>query len=221
MGGIDHVVARAREAYDQGDYRWVVQVLDHAISAEPQHPAARALMADALEQLGYQAECGPWRNFYLTGAKELRDGVLPTGAPAIESGEAIAAMPLSAIFDSMAVRLKSDRADEKCLTVSFQFSDIEESHRLILRNGVLHHHGTQSSHESDCSVHLSRSTFDEVLDGRCSLTRKVFEGHARIKGSPRKLQRMFQAIEQFEPWYDVVPSKTSSLTTTTFESFSP
>lgn len=75
MGGADAVLKKAKESYDKGEYRWVAQVVKHVVFADPNNKAARNLEADALEQLGYQAESGPWRNFYLTGAKELREGV--------------------------------------------------------------------------------------------------------------------------------------------------
>jgi alkyl sulfatase BDS1-like metallo-beta-lactamase superfamily hydrolase len=83
MGGTDALLEKAREAFDAGEYRWVAEVVNHAVFADPDNQPARDLQADALEQLDYQSESGPWRNFYLTAAKELRDGVtvLPTRAP--------------------------------------------------------------------------------------------------------------------------------------------
>jgi alkyl sulfatase BDS1-like metallo-beta-lactamase superfamily hydrolase len=75
MGGADAVLAKAREAYARGDYRWVAQIGNDLVFADPSNAAARALQADALEQLGYQSENATWRNIYLTGAQELRDGV--------------------------------------------------------------------------------------------------------------------------------------------------
>ncbi len=81
MGGADALLAKAQESFDKGEYRWVAQVVNHLVFAEPDNEAARELQAQALEQLGYQAESGPWRNFYLTGAKELRDGVIDLAHP--------------------------------------------------------------------------------------------------------------------------------------------
>ena len=72
MGGADAVVEKARASFDEGDFRRVAQVLDHVVSAEPKHTGARALFADALEQLGFGSENGTWRNAYLSGAMELR-----------------------------------------------------------------------------------------------------------------------------------------------------
>ena len=66
MGGAEAVLEKAREAYDQGEYRWVAEVVNHVVFAEPDNTAARELQADTLEQLGYQSEAGTWRNLYLT-----------------------------------------------------------------------------------------------------------------------------------------------------------
>jgi alkyl sulfatase BDS1-like metallo-beta-lactamase superfamily hydrolase len=81
MGGADAILERARADHEAGDDRWVAEVVRHVVFADPDNTAARELLADALTQLGYQAESGPWRNFYLTGAKELRDGVMVLPTP--------------------------------------------------------------------------------------------------------------------------------------------
>jgi alkyl sulfatase BDS1-like metallo-beta-lactamase superfamily hydrolase len=92
MGGADAVLQKAKQSFDKGDYRWVAQVVNHVIFADPNNKQARDLQADALEQLGYQAESGPWRNFYLTGAKELRDGVTKLPTPNTASPDTVRAM---------------------------------------------------------------------------------------------------------------------------------
>lgn len=209
MGGIDQVVTKARDSYEQGDYRWVVQVLDHAVSAEPDHVESRELLADALEQLGYQAECGPWRNFYLTGAQELRDGIQVRDLPSAQSSDSISALPLDAIFDSMAVRLNTRSATNRNVSVNFQFIDTDQSYVLALKNSVLNYFDNPADSNVDCTVRLKRSAFDEILNGQSNFVRKVFEGEVRVSGSPRKLQSLFQTVDQFEPWFDVMPSRPS------------
>src|SRR3546814_13573213 len=92
MGGADAVLAKARESYAKGEYRWVAEVVNHVVFAEPDNQDARNLQADALEQLGYQAESGPWRNFYLTGAKELREGVTQLPTPNTASPDIVRSM---------------------------------------------------------------------------------------------------------------------------------
>ncbi|HQX63489.1 MAG TPA: alkyl sulfatase dimerization domain-containing protein, partial [Thermomicrobiales bacterium] len=105
MGGADALLANARRAFDQGEYRWVAQVVNHLVFADPDNEAARDLQADALEQLGYQAESGPWRNFYLSAAKELRDGVIDIATPKSTNPDIVRATPLDMFFDLLAVRL--------------------------------------------------------------------------------------------------------------------
>ncbi len=100
-------VAASWQYYDRGDYRWVVQVVNHVVFADPDNQAAKNLQADALEQLGYQAESGPGRNFYLTGAKELREGVARLPAPNTNSPDMVRAMSLDPLFDYMGVSLKA------------------------------------------------------------------------------------------------------------------
>lgn len=100
MGGADQVVAAGRRAFDEGDYRWVAELLKHVVFADPDNAEGRDLLADTLEQLGYQAESGVWRNFYLTGAKELRDGVVKVEAPKGGSlPDLVRAMTLDLLYD--------------------------------------------------------------------------------------------------------------------------
>jgi alkyl sulfatase BDS1-like metallo-beta-lactamase superfamily hydrolase len=105
MGGADELLRKALEAYDNNEYRWVAEVVNHLVFADPDNAEARALQASALEQLGYQAESGQWRNFYLTGAMELRNGLPGTGALQTASPDMIKALSLDSLFDYLAVKL--------------------------------------------------------------------------------------------------------------------
>ena len=110
-------------AFDRGEYRWVAEVVNHVVFAEPQNAAARALQADALEQLGYQSEAGTWRNLYLTGAQELRDGTLDLPLPSSASPDAIKAMSLDLFFDYLGVRLNGAEAGEARIALNWEFTD--------------------------------------------------------------------------------------------------
>ncbi|MFJ5045485.1 alkyl sulfatase dimerization domain-containing protein [Streptomyces anulatus] len=103
MGGADEVLKRARRSYADGDFRGVVQVVNHVIFADPDHTAARDLQADALEQLGYGSENGTWRNFYLMGALELRHGSVGTPTSTV-APDLLAALTLEQLCDSLAIR---------------------------------------------------------------------------------------------------------------------
>ena len=139
MGGADAILEKARPYYDRGDYRWVAQVVNHVVFADPTNQAARDLQADALEQLGYQAELGVWRNFYLSGAQDLRKGVADMAGPNTASPDVIKAMNLDLYFDYVAMRVNHPKADGKHMVLNFIFPDINEQYMLELSNGVLSH----------------------------------------------------------------------------------
>ena len=139
MGGADAVVARARDTFDEGDYRWVAEVLQHVVFAEPHHEPARRLLADAYEQLGYQAESGPWRDVYLTGAMELRRG----GTPLPPDGRGIPAAMVrhlapENLFDLLGVRLNATGAAGLALEANVRFVERDETWTFGVRHGVLH-----------------------------------------------------------------------------------
>ncbi len=123
MGGAEAVL-------DAGDYRWVAQVVNHVVFADPSNEAARDLQADALEQMGYQAESGPWRNFYLSGAKELREGVKELGTPSTASPDTIRAMDLDLLFDYAAMRLNGPKAEGKSMKLNWNFTDTSQKYVL-------------------------------------------------------------------------------------------
>ena len=136
MGGIDKVVEIARAAFDGGDFRWAATLLDHAIFTDKSHNAARDLYADTLEQLAYGSENGVWRNFFLSGATELREGNF--GTPTQTASPSIMAqLTPEQMFDTFAINLNGPRAWDLDVAVDVTFSDIATNYRLTLRNGVL------------------------------------------------------------------------------------
>ena len=156
MGGADAVVEKARGTFDQGDYRWTAQVLNHVVLAEPDHRAARELLADTLEQLGYQSENAVWRNFYLSGAEELRHGVQKSPPGNTRSPDMVAAMSLDLFFDYLGVRLNGPKANGKRFVINFDFPDVQEQFVVRLENSVLTHTSGQQDdrrlHHHGCRV---------------------------------------------------------------------
>ena len=136
MGGIDRVVDLAKAAFDAGDFRWAATLLDHAIFTDSGHGAARALYADTLEQLAYGAENATWRNFFLSGATELRDGNFGTAAQ-VASPTMLSQLTPEQIFDSLAIRVDGPRSWDLDIAIDITFADLAANYRLTLRNGVL------------------------------------------------------------------------------------
>jgi len=136
MGGIDRVVELARAAFDSGDFRWAATLLDHVIFTESEHPAARALYSDTLEQLAYGAENATWRNFFLSGATELREGNFGT-AGQVASPTMMSQLTPEQIFDGLAIRVNGPRSWDLDIAIDITFADTAVNYRLTLRNGVL------------------------------------------------------------------------------------
>lgn len=135
MGGLDRVVEIAQSAFDEGDFRWAATLLDHAVFTDENHAGARQLYADTLEQLAYGSETATWRNFFLAGATELRDGNF--GTPTATSMSMASQLSPEQMFDLLAISVDGPRAWDLDLTIDVTFSDIETNYRLSLRNGVL------------------------------------------------------------------------------------
>lgn len=204
IGGAETLLAKARQSFAEGNYRWVAQVVNHLVFADPDNKDARALQADALEQLGYQAESGPWRNFYLSGAKELRDGVMDLPAPQSGTPDVIRATPLDMFFDLLAVRLVGPKAERKVSTLNTIFTDINEQYLLTVENGVLNYTKGKQADQADVTLTTTRTALNQVVLGGAKLTDKLATGEANIAGSQEKLVEFLSLMDTFEFWFNIV-----------------
>jgi alkyl sulfatase BDS1-like metallo-beta-lactamase superfamily hydrolase len=205
MGGADAILERARADHEAGDDRWVAEVVKHVVFADPDNTAARELLADAFTQLGYRAESGPWRNFYLTGAKELRDGVVVLPTPSSSSPDVVAAMPTSLIFDYLAIRLRHPDAADLAGTTLLELTDVRERHLLELSNGVLHNRSVDSDAEvaASATVTTTRAWLDGVL--LLEDPAAAFGGDGvTISGDPSSLLAVLGLLDEFPFWFDIV-----------------
>ncbi len=203
MGGADEVLKKAKESFDKGEYRWAAQVLNHVVFADPENQDAKNLEADALEQLGYQAESGPWRNFYLTGAQELRKGVAELPTPNTASPDTVRAMSLDLFFDYLGVRLNGEKAGDTHLTLNFDFGD-DGKYLVELENGVLNNTKGIQSDKADATLKLSRSALDKVVLGEETLDKAVEGGSIQITGDKEKLTQLVSMLDSFDFWFNIV-----------------
>ena len=203
MGGADAVLARGREAYEKGDYRWVAQLVNHLVFAEPENRPARLLQARALEQLGYQSENATWRNIYLSGAQELRNGKPRIAGGATAAPDLVRAIPLELFFDFMGVRLNGERAGAQRLAIDWVFADLGETHSLTLRNRALSHR-RGASPRPDATLHLTRAALDAVALRTLTMEQALQAGQVRIEGDPLAVRTLFGLLDSFEPNFDIV-----------------
>jgi alkyl sulfatase BDS1-like metallo-beta-lactamase superfamily hydrolase len=203
MGGPERVLELARDSFEQGDYRWVAEVVNHVVFAEPDNPAARELQADALEQLGYGAENATWRNFYLAGAGELRDGIAGTPTEA-RPPDILANLSVPQILDGMKVRLDGPRAWGKRLTIGWKVTDPDQRHLLSLEHGVLNHKPWPQGAEAEATLVIERGALNEMLAGSADLAALAESGRLRVEGDGVKLGELLGLLEEPDPGFAIV-----------------
>jgi len=204
MGGADTLLENARGAFEEGDYRWVAEVVNHLVFADPDNQQARHLQADALEQLGYQAESGQWRNFYLTAASELRNGVVRTNATRTARADMINALSLSELFDYVAVRLNGPKAAGKRVTLNFSFTDSNTTYVAKLANGVLNHKVGNASPDAVATIVLSRPAFLAMMLGGVPVESLKANGMIEVDGDEDALPEFLGLLDEFEFWFNIV-----------------
>jgi alkyl sulfatase BDS1-like metallo-beta-lactamase superfamily hydrolase len=204
MGGADAIVKKAQADYDKGNYRWVMQVLMQVVYADPSNMKARNLMADASEQLGYQSEAGTWRGWYMSAAKDLREGVKPMQVAVFASPDTVSAMPLELFFDYLSIRLNGPRAEGKTIKLNLDLPDTKDKYLLVVQYGVLQYHKDQQAEDADASLTMDRSTLNEIIGGKLKVEQGVVDGTIKLDGDPKKFEEFVSLLDTFDPWYQVV-----------------
>ena len=164
MGGPAAVIARAEEYAERGDLRFSAELLNRVVFADPEHVQAKELLADVYDRLGHGSENGTWRNFYLMGAFELRNGIVAT--PAVTgSADMLRALSVEQMFDAVAVRVHGPRAWDDRIVIDWRFTDLSQTYRTTLRNGVLTHRVTDGEEGADLTLTLTKLQMVGMLTG--------------------------------------------------------
>lgn len=207
MGGAEAIIDRARAAYEAGEYRWVAEILTHVVFADPRNTTARDLQADALEQLGYQAENGTWRNEYLMGAKELREGVHDLGAIELAGSDVLMAMTLDMLLDYLGIRLDGPAASRRSAAFNWTFADFDGADKQFavrLSNGALVYTAGKILPDPDASVYWDRETFQDIILGATTLAAAMDSGAVRVDGDVGALSGLFELFDTFPFWFPIV-----------------
>jgi len=204
IGGADQLLEIAQQAFDKGNYRWSAELLNHLVFAEPKNQAARELLAQTYDQLGYQAESGPWRDEYLTGAYELRNGPPTEKLSLKEAQNLIAETPLPLFFASMAAMLNGERADGKHLVINFNFTDLQQNYVLEVENSVLHQRLQAPAAGADATINLTQPLFLQLVIGTAGLKDTLFSDDLSIEGSRLSLLEFFKLLDKPQGGFNII-----------------
>jgi len=196
-----------KEDFRLGNYRWVAEVMNRVVFAEPENKNARTLAADALEQLGYNSEAATWRNSYLSAAMELRNGVPQPRSLTPPGLNAARALTIDMVFDLFGVRLNGPKAEGKKITINWNFSDTGQKYILNLENCALTYIPNKQAQNADASLTLTRATLDAILTRKTTFPDAAQKGLVKIDGQGMKLLELFGLFENFNPMFEIVTPK--------------
>jgi alkyl sulfatase BDS1-like metallo-beta-lactamase superfamily hydrolase len=204
MGGAEAILARAARDFAKGEFRFVAQAVSHLVFAEPDNQVARALLADSFEQLGYAAESATWRNAYLFGAQELRQGMPKTQPRAVMPLETLAALRTEQLWDVLGVRLNGPKAEGKHIVLNWRFTDTNETFVLNLENCALTFAAGAQAATADAGFTLARGVLDEVIAKQTTFPEAVASGKIKFTGDPMRLGELMALMDEFPRMFEIV-----------------
>ena len=203
MGGSAAVMKKAREAYNKGDYRWAAEVMNKVVFAEPNNTAAKNLQADILEQLGYQSENGTWRNEYLMGAYELRNGT-PKITATTASPDTLNAMTPDMILDYFGMHIIGDKANGKKMVINWEEPNLKEKYVISLENSALVYRKVNSFGNADLSMTIPKESLLGIAGNATTLDKEIQDGRAKVTGDTSKFNELLETFDSFTPDFNIV-----------------
>ncbi|RAM12746.1 alkyl/aryl-sulfatase, partial [Listeria ivanovii] len=200
---VDEVLKKARVSYEAGEYRWVAEVVKHAVFADDKSEEARGLLADALEQLGYQSESASWRNVYLASAYELHNS-LPTEVLNTVTLDVVEGMPFDLILDYMGIRLNGEKAIDKRVSMNWKLTDTEEKYNVLLNNSVLTYRDAEEDANADVVLTTTRDTFNHIFGGVKTFKEAFADQSIKLEGNAEKFDEFASLLDEFNPVFNIV-----------------
>lgn len=198
IGGAAVVLEQAETALEAGDLRWAAELLKQLLAAAPSHSAGRALQARVFERLAYLSESGVWRNFYLSGARELGDPLArqrPVAGHARD--ELLAAISTKMSLDYMAIRLNGPKAQDFALTIALSLTDSEESFRVSVGRGVLTYRQVTGPNDCDLSLRMAKLDFARLASGATTLVDLQAQASLEHQGDLARLEILMSLMDDF------------------------
>lgn len=202
MVGRDKILVDGRRHFEAGDFRWAAEILNHAVFADPNDSEAKSLLADIYEQMGYGAENGTWRNFFISGATELREGNFGTPTQTA-SADVVAQLTPEMLFDALAVQINGPEAESKTLSIDVVVTDMEVTYRWWLSNGALIY--SKARRQDKAAVTLTGSAKQLTvlaIDG--PNVRALKKAGVEITGDEFQLHTLSSLLDPGDPDFNIV-----------------
>ncbi len=204
MGGAEAILKKASQSMQRGEYRWVAEVLNHLVFAQPDNGSAKQMLAEAYQQLGYQSESGPWRDIYLSGALELLSGTPDQHYDPVFAKAFVQQVPLMQFMKALSVRLDGEKAEGERLVLNVLFTDQQKNFVLTVRNSVMHYKESPAAANADVSIALSKNLFVDILLGQAGIQQLLTTDDLAVEGSVLKLLKFFSLLGESNDNFNIV-----------------
>ena len=205
VGGVDAVLRKANDDFRKENYRWLATALNHVVFAHPDHEEAKDLLARTYEKLAEAAENAPWRNFFLSGATELRQGVKPATMVNTGSHDMRSGISLESYLDYLAMRVNHPVAVDHPMSLLFSITDRGDPYLVTLSNGVLNYsRSARNDNAANASLTCDFETLDRLINRQITVDDARKRGAITLTGDTAKISEFFQLIDQFKFWYNIV-----------------
>ena len=205
MGGAGKILTKSKELFDQGKYFYAVEILNKLVYAEPGNQAAKNLLADTFEQIGYQKESPSVRNSFLAAAYELRSGI-PAGVPPKSSGpDMIRGMTTDLWLDFLGIRMDSGKAEGMKFTINLITPDNGEKFVLEMSNSTLTNIKGEQAKNPDLTITINRSDLETVMAGKATFDDLIAAGKAKFTGDRKPFDQLKSTLVQFTPDFELMP----------------
>jgi len=205
MGGAEKIMKKGRELYDQGKYRHAMEILNKLVFAEPGNQAAKDLLADVYEQIGYQKESPSVRNSFLAGALELRNGIPQGASPKSTGPDMIRAMTTGLWLDFLGIRLDSKKADGVEFVINLVTPDNGEKYVVELSNATLTNIEGFQAKDADLTVTIDRADLEKTMMGAVSFDDQIKSGKAKLVGDRKPYEQLKAMLVQFDLGFEILP----------------
>jgi alkyl sulfatase BDS1-like metallo-beta-lactamase superfamily hydrolase len=205
MGGSKKIMAKGKELHDQGKYLEATEILDKLVFAEPQNEAAKDLLADVYEQIGYQQENSGLRNAFLAGAYELRSGIPGGASPKTSGPDMIRAMSTGLFLDFLGIRMDSKKAVGKAFKINLVTPDNGEKYLVELSNETLTNIEGYTADDANLTITIDRADLEQTMMGAKKLADQIKDGTAKLEGDPEVLTQLGSMMVDFELGFEILP----------------